>query len=306
MRIKALAVAGRTGVLLALAIAAGVSPAVIGAESNEVPREVGRLRSPELREISGLAASRRNAEVLWVHNDGGAKRVFAISTAGTLTGEVRIREKIDDIEDIAIGPGKEDGVDYVYVGDIGDNESTRRKVRLIRFPEPDVSGKREAKLRAEKVEVFELKYPDGPHDSEALMIDAVLGDVLIVTKEKDRSRLYVVAVSELRENVDNPLELVGYLSVDEVSGGDISASGNFVALRSEKRGWLWSRRPGEAVFAAMQRAPRIVLTRGRSQSENGESIGFHPKGRGYYTISEGPLEPIYIFPLPLDLRQTGG
>ena len=271
-----------------------------------MPREVGRVRATELRETSGLAASRRNPEVLWVHNDGGARQVYAVSTAGALIAEIRLRKKVDDIEDIAVGPGKEDTVHYVYVGDIGDNESNRRKIRLVRFPEPDLIGQSNARLRADGVEVFELKYPDGPHDAEALMIDPLLGDVLIVTKEDGRSRMYRAALGSLREDAENPLELVGYLSVDEVSGGDISASGNLVALRSEGRGWLWSRRPGENVFAAMQRAPRIVLTRGRSQAQNGESIGFHPEGRGYYTISEGPLEPIYIFPLPMDLREAGG
>jgi hypothetical protein len=289
-----------------VAVTAGISPPVVSAESDEVPREVGRVRAPELREISGLAASRRNPEVLWVHNDGGAKQAYAISTAGALIAEVRMRKKIDDIEDIAVGPGTQDGVDYVYVGDIGDNESNRRKIQLVRFPEPDLAGKSKAELRAEGVEVFELKYPDGPHDAEALMVDPVLGDALIVSKEKGRSRLYSIALGSLREDSPNGLELAGYLNVDGVSGGDISASGNLIALRSEERGWVWSRRPDETVFAAMQRAPRIVLARGRTQSQNGESIGFHPEGRRYYTISEGPLEPIYIFPLPMDLRQAGG
>jgi hypothetical protein len=290
---------------LVVAVAAGMSPSAVGAESDEVPREVGRVRAPELREISGLAASRRNPEMLWVHNDGGAKQAYAISTAGALIAEVRMRKKIDDIEDIAIGPGKEEGVDYVYVGDIGDNESNRRKVQLLRFPEPDLVGKSKAELRAEGIEVFDLKYPDGPHDAEALMIDPVLGEALIVTKENGRSRLYRVALNSLREDAPNGLELVGYLNVDDVSAGDISASGNLVALRSEERGWLWNRRPDETVFAAMQRAPRIVLARGRSQGQNGESIGFHPEGRGYYTVSEGPMEPIFIFPLPMDLRRGG-
>jgi hypothetical protein len=275
------------------------------AAGEEVAREVGRIKSPRLSEISGLAASRRNPSFLWVHNDGRAEEVFAINSAGELAAIVRVSKKIDDVEDIAIGAGPRKGVDYVYVGDIGDNDLKRRNVRLVRFPELDLSKFGATATTARDVEVFQLKYPDGPHDAEALLIDPQTREVIIVSKEKERSRLFRVNLHSLREGTATPLELAGYLGVDEVSGGDISASGNLIVLRSEDRGWLWTRREGESVAAAMQRAPRIVLTRGRGQGQNGESVGFEPDGGGYYTISEGPLEAIYLFPLPRDLRQSG-
>src|SRR5690606_1795107 len=45
---------------------------------------------PELEEASGLAASRRHAGVLWMHNDsGGEPEVFAVDSTGAVLGRVR-------------------------------------------------------------------------------------------------------------------------------------------------------------------------------------------------------------------------
>ena len=269
----------------------------VGADSGEIAREVGRIRSPALREISGLVASRQHPDILWVHNDGSAGQLFAIAAGGRQAALVRVPTRMDDVEDIAIGPGPREG-DSIYLGDIGDNDQNRRSIRLVRIAEPDLSQARSAEMRARDVEVFELKYPDARHDAEALMSDPLTGDLFIVTKEEDSSRLYRIGSNDLREDAASTLELVGHLQVAKVSGGDISPSGNFIVLRSEDRGWLWSRGPEESVADALQRSPRIVLTRGRGQGENGEAIGFRPDGQGYYTISEGEHESVYFFPLP--------
>ena len=69
-----------------------------------------------------------------MHNDGSHKEIFAVATTGKLVARVRIPTAIDDVEDIAIGPGPRSGVDYVYLGDIGDNDDKRPEVRLVRFP----------------------------------------------------------------------------------------------------------------------------------------------------------------------------
>ena len=41
-----------------------------------------------------------------------------------------------DWEDIAVGPGPVDGKNYVYVGEIGDNDAKYRFKRVYRFEEP--------------------------------------------------------------------------------------------------------------------------------------------------------------------------
>lgn len=51
-----------------------------------------------------------------------------------------------DFEDITLGPGPEEGINYIYVGDIGNNqwingrvEHNRTEFYIYRFPEPDLS-----------------------------------------------------------------------------------------------------------------------------------------------------------------------
>lgn len=263
----------------------------------ELPSETGRIRTNRLRETSGLAASRLNPDVLWLHNDGDGKEVYAVGIDGRMRARIRIRAKLEDVEDIAIGRSLNGAPDFVYLGDIGDNDEERREVQVVRFEEPALRPESDDQEFAVRVESLPLKYPDGSHDAEALMVDPLSGDLFIATKEERVTRFYRAAADKLRSGPTIGLELVGSARVGEVSGGDISATGDAIVLRSEDRGWLWGRKAGESVEAALRRAPRRILVRASRQSENGESIGFRADGRGYYTVSEGEHEPVFYFPL---------
>ena len=64
-----------------------------------------------------------------------------------------------DWEDIAID-GK-----TIYIGDIGDNAAVRPSIVVYRVTEPALTAK------SVNATTFTLRYPDGPHDAEALMVD---------------------------------------------------------------------------------------------------------------------------------------
>jgi hypothetical protein len=269
----------------------------VSAQDAELSRELGRVGTDQLRETSGLAVSRQNPDILWLHNDGAKKHIYAVRTDGRPAARLNVRTKFDDIEDIAIGLGPQPGTDFLYLGDIGDNKEDRREIRIVRVPEPSLSQSDDEELKIKDPEVFRLRYPDGPHDAEALMIDSATGDLFIATKSPRSSRLYHAALDDLQSGGVTTLELAANLDVDDISAGDISRTGDWIILRSEDRGWLWARQPGEEVAAALERAPVRVLTHGRGQGKNGESIGFAPDGRGYFTISEGKHEVMYFFPV---------
>jgi hypothetical protein len=262
------------------------------------PQVLGRISVKRIDEVSGLAVSQQNPDILWVHNDGKLKQIFAVASTGKLAVRVRIPVSIDDVEDIAIGPGPESGNDYIYLGDIGDNNQDRREIRVVRFLEPNLTGVREKEISAEGVEVIRLLYPDGPHDAETLFVEHQTGDVYIATKEKARTGLYRAAAGKLQASLPVVVDLVAQLNVTDVSAGDISRSGTLVALRRESQGWLWSRRPNESFALALRRYPKPLVVLGDGQSPNGESIGFSPDGTSYYTISEGKQQPIAVFPVP--------
>ena len=102
---------------------------------------VGAVSDPSVVEASGLAASRQNPGVLWVHNDSGnAVELFAIGDDGGVRAPylpTGITNR--DWEDLAIGPGPAAGVDYLFIGDIGDNGLARSSITIYRIPEPAVS-----------------------------------------------------------------------------------------------------------------------------------------------------------------------
>ena len=203
-----------------------------------------------LREISGVAASRQNPDILWVHNDGkggDSRLVFAVSTSGKLAALVGFPIKVDDLEDIAIGPGPKTGADYLYLGDIGDNDERRGEIRVVRFAEPQVSEARGGQIEVEAAEEFRLTYPDGPHNAEALIVDPLNGDLFIVTKENRNARLFTCPASRLEDKVVAKLKFLRSLDIHRVSGGAIARDGSQIILRREDKGWLWNRGRNQSV-----------------------------------------------------------
>src|SRR5678816_3059391 len=114
----------RRGSALALAVVFTVAPAFGACEPcNSYAQGIvwGEVTVDTITEASGIASSRRNPGVLWTHNDGSKRKVFAVSTNGFLLASFDVNQAVDDVEDIAVGPGPEPGISYIYLGDIGAN-----------------------------------------------------------------------------------------------------------------------------------------------------------------------------------------
>ena len=262
-------------------------------------RLTGRVEVRELDETSGLVVSRRNDGVLWMHNDGASPRLYAVSKSGKHLANLDVAVVLTDVEDIAIGPGPDKDRDYLYVGDIGDNDSQRKAIRVCRVPEPQLDTTRRVHLRATEFEEFLLTLPQGAHDSEALLVDPENGDLYIITKEKKRAKVYHVAAANLVAGETTSLKLVCNIKVKKISGGDISPDGKMILLRNEGDGWLWRREPEETIVEALAlRDPVEVPVRTQLQARNGESVGFTGDSQGYYTISEGKQQALCWFPTP--------
>jgi len=249
------------------------------------PTSTGTIANPMIREASGIAASRRHPGVLWAHNDSGdAPMVYALGVDGSDLGAYAVDALAFDWEDIAIGPGPDPSVDYLYVGDIGDNLGIRRKVTIYRFPEPEPGR---GGTVADVVRL-DLSYPVPGLDAESLIVDPITGDVLIVTKsETDPEALVMRAAAEdLSATGAAPMTEVGIFRLEPnvfVTGADIDATGTVIAFRGYNEVWLWSRSDlrFETTFSA---SPCAAPSPDEIQ---GEAIAFEPNGFGYYTVSEG-------------------
>jgi hypothetical protein len=264
---------------------------------------------PQLKEASGLAVSTRNPGVVWSHNDDGddgagdGARLFAFRTNGIALARYNINVTLNDVEDMAIGPGPVAGVQYLYVGDIGaadfQNE-VRNTVRIIRIPEPAVSPIGTANppsIDFVGVQIFTLRYPNGfVWDAEGLFVDPLTSDLYIATKFNDVSYIYRANLNAAAAGSTNLMELVLSVPFHEVSGAAISHDGSQIALRNESTAQTWIRCPGETVSNALARAGQTIPVMNLTAEPNGEAIAFLPGGRGYVTVSDNSVAPpLYYF-----------
>jgi len=248
-------------------------------------RDLGEIEYSAITEASGLAASRQNKEVLWTHNDSGDRnRVFALNTAGKHLGVFTIAGvAARDWEDLALGPGPAHGTEYLYIGDIGDNDAKHEIKHIYRVPEPRVLAQQapvEQMLEGAKTIAF--RYPDGKRDAETLMVDPRTKDLYVVSKREANVHLYRAPYpqSTTQETV---LELVAALSLGGVVAGDISRAGDEILLKTYDAIYYWRRGRGQTVAQALLQIPVKVPYIIEPQ---GEGVCWHPQGKGYYTVSE--------------------
>jgi hypothetical protein len=267
------------------------------AELGDAPPAVAQ---PDLTEISGVAASRQSPGVLWMHNDsGGDPEVFAVGVDGAPRGDYALQgADARDWEDIALGPGPDEGVDDLYLADIGDNTSERSDVTVYRVAEPAVAAGDAGDQTLSGVESMTLTYADGARDAETLLSDPVTGDLFVVSKQWDRQPAGVYRIpAGTADGASVTMERVADAGVplgELATGGDISADGSLIAVRTYQSVLLWDRAPGQTVDQALAGEPCKAAATSELQ---GEAIAFLPEG-GYVTVSEGQAPPVNRFALP--------
>ncbi len=252
---------------------------------NNIP-VVHNLARTDLLEISGVAASRINPGVLYIHNDSGnPNQVYLTNGNGDNIGTLTLTPVGNrDWEDIAVGPGPVAGVNYVYVGDIGDNDSKYSSVFVYRFPEPDLTGKALPYVTdITSVDVIELKYPDGPRNAETLMVDPLTKDIYIASKENNLSQIFVVKYPQSTTSTTIMTPVV-QLYFNKATGGDISPDGTEILLRSNELIWYWKFPTGTSISQGLLTQPQVAPY--ANNEPQGEGICFAADDSGYYTDTE--------------------
>jgi hypothetical protein len=271
------------------------------ADSYGPPVQLARLQDPAITESSGIVASRYAPGVYWTHNDSGdGPFIYAFDRQGKSRGVWRVAgAAARDWEDIAAGPGPSRNRNYLYVGDIGDNNKNRATIDIYRFAEPAITGAdaRSTKRKprsTETAEAIHLRYPDGKHDSETLLVHPVSGDLFVVTKEFfGRAGVYKAA-APLDPARTVTMVQVGGLNIPSllgglVTGGDISPDGRRVAICDYTQGYEIAL--GEAnAFDAIWKQPIKVIALG--QRKQGEAVCYRLDGKALLATSEGARSPL--------------
>ncbi len=294
--------------LLSLPVLAGCSPSN-GTEPPAIPpiiELVGQLEDDRLVEASGLTSSRRRDDVLWIHNDGGAKSiVHATDLTGKIVGQLRLDEvRNRDWEDIAAF--ELEGTPYLLVGDIGDNDSRHDSLTLHAIEEPDLRD--DNKVREPVDWEIEFVYPDGPRDAEALAVDEASGTVYILTKRDLPPRLYTVPlkpgteglvvatllgpITSLPPPLRREVEMAS-ITKDwfwQPTAMDFSRDGSFAVVLTYRGVYLFRREDGQSWYDALNAVP-LGLTIDRIR--DAESLGIGADSKTLFLTIEAKRAPLF-------------
>lgn len=149
----------------------------------------GRLSHPRLAEASGAAVSAANPGLIWTIDDSGnPPNLLAIDSTGALRADLPLQGASNvDWEEVALGPCGAQRC--VYIADTGDNAERRTESVIYRVVEPVLRGGSGIDSRViSGVESLRIRYPDHPHDVEAMAVTA-RGEILLVSKGRSGGML---------------------------------------------------------------------------------------------------------------------
>jgi hypothetical protein len=142
-----------------------------------------------------------------------------------------------------------------------------------------------------------MRYPDGKHDAECLLIHPVSGDLFIVTKTLFGNPGVYEAKAPLQANQITTMRRIGELKVPSIfrgviTGGSISPDGTRVALCDYFQGYGLVLPGGSNNFSDIWSQRMVGFDLG--VRKQGESITYRSDGKALLATSEGKLSPIVM------------
>lgn len=174
-----------------------VVPFLLGAAAAPVGHAhvVFSFQDDRVIESSGLVVV--GGLVVTTNDSGDTGRVFTVDPkTGETVGLTGWGNDPQDVE--ALAPLDDH---QVWVGDIGDNGESRERIEVS--PVPVGRGNDDV-----DAPIYDLSYPDGPHDAETLMTDPTTGRLYVATKGVLGGTLYAAPAQLSRDHV-NELEPLG-------------------------------------------------------------------------------------------------
>lgn len=248
-----------------------------------------QFQDERITESSGLAASTKNAGIVYTHNDSDAGPVlYAVndSTGETVATLTLKGAPARDWE--AMTRCKDDGVDVLWVGDIGDNIDAWKTYPLLRVEEPSNPTTGDVKFKQ-----YDMRYDDGKaRDAEALLCDPRNGRLYVITKETaDKAGVYrgpetmkAGAVNTFTRIADAP---------GAVTDASFFSDGRFVVTRGYFDAHILS--PNAGWKSVVKFTPPIQI--------QGESVAASADGEALLFGSEGLGSSVWRVPIPEDVNK---
>jgi len=283
-----------------------------------------RVRArPDLVENSGAAQSFKQHGVIFTINDSGNDPLlFALDTAGADRGAWRVHGATNvDWEATSVGPcggsapivpGVAMPNECVYIGDTGDNNEAHASRVIYRVPEP--SAQQAAFTGDVTAEALRFRYPDGPHDVEAMYVPPN-GFIYLITKRPRRDaarRLRPALVFELPPDswgkpdlvvarlVDSLAVVPGSAPLRVITDAALSPDASVLAVRTYAQVYTFATDPATGrVIGAIPPAVCNVVAMDVWPGEGVTWLG--PSGKLLLT-SEGRDSPMQVVDCPMPRR----
>ena len=268
----------------------------------------GVILDPHLSSLSGLAASHAHADTFWVLNDGGSgPTLYAIGKRGGLIATLHVTGVVNtDWEDLAAFDLR--GRHYLLIADTGDNGGLRRTLQLHVVEEPQalVDGVLHPAWS------IAFRWPDGARDCEAVAVDAVRGEILLISKRHRPPELFVLPLQPTSARLQ-VARRVGYLAGipqpdpkllqpdahlarmrNQVTAADLSPDGRTLAVLTYHDVLLYSRGMSVDWPAAVAATPQVHALPWLAQAE---ALGWSADGQSLYATGEhSPTPLLYLNP----------
>jgi hypothetical protein len=272
--------------LLGGALAVGLAPqspasADGGRTTYSTASQQCQIKDSRLSGVSGISAIRGR---VYVMNDSAPATVYTIDSLCRVTAASPVKVSVTDVEDLIATP---DGA--FWLADIGGNRVRRQVISLFHWSGSGTAAER-----------FDLRYPDGVHDAEAMLV-SLAGQVVVITKASNgRSEVYAASLPLAKTN---QLQKVGDLNVAAlrrpgdnapgsllITGGAVAPDGTHFVLRTYTSAYEWDAPDGDVVAAMATGKPRPIPLAKEAQ---GEAIAYAEDGTRLLTTTEKLPAPLH-------------
>jgi hypothetical protein len=233
-----------------------------------------KLLPPELKEISGIV---KDGAFIWAISDSKKNTIYKLDLSGDLIQQIEITNALfADVEAVTTDR------DYVYVGDVGDNNGTRTSRHIMRIKKSSIGSKSLARVTGELIsfsfpgEQAEKKKKNNNYDCEALI--SYKDSLFVFTKRRGDMKTELFALSK-SPGTYSARSISIFKSKGLITDAAVNEGKNEIALIGYDEGhrnpfiWIFRKFEGNEFFSG--RSERFELTNEKHLDWQVEGISYN-------------------------------